>query len=119
MPEVGIGTGEFQRHMKFSGLSGRDNFDGAFADLIRARVSQSNDLARIQRGARFHERAMRVHDNRARGFVKGGFVCEFSFQDHGRLNKEALAAPPSLGGFHHTAASANLANFNLAIIGIL
>lgn len=119
MPEFGIGTREFQRHMKFSSLSGRDDLDNAFAHLIGPRVSQGEDLAWIQRGSRFHERAMRIYNDRLRRFVEGGIVRQTTFQVHGRLDKEPLAAPPSLRGVHYAAPFANRANFHSLIIMIL
>jgi len=87
MPETRVGRFEFQSYMEHPRLGCRDEFDSGLDLFIRSSMPKNYALTRFQRSARFHERAMCVHDNGLRVFRELRLVGPLSFQDDGDLKK--------------------------------
>ena len=87
MPEAGIGNYELKCRIEFFGLRGRDQLDRAFDFLSRPHVHKGDGLVLIQRHSQFHERAMRVYNDRVSFFAERRFSGKFPFDNHANLKK--------------------------------
>src|ERR1700688_2837760 len=101
-PEARIGLDEAEGGIKFFGIRRCDQLDGAIGFLAGAHVQQRDGLALIERGAQFHESAMRVYTDGVSLFAERRFIGQFPVDDHANLKKQPLAASFVCGDFHYS-----------------
>jgi len=99
-PKTRIGFCKFHGCVKFFWADRCNQFYRTFDLFGRANVLHADNLALIQRGAGFHERAMRVYNDGVSLFTEGSLIANFPFNDHSHLKKQSLAASSACGSFH-------------------
>src|SRR5579864_254845 len=104
-PEARIGICEFEGRAKFPARGACDQLYCTFDLFARPHISHGHDLALLQRGAHFHQGAMRIHDDGVGLFTEGRFIGQCPFHDDANLEEQALAASSARTGFHYSEAS--------------